>query len=354
MTARLQLRGLSKTFPLKPHPVCAVDGLDLELRSGEILVLLGPSGCGKTTTLRLIAGLETPTAGQVFIDGHDVTSTPPQARQLGMVFQSPALYPQMTVAENLGLGLKLRKAPADQIRARVMEIATLTRLESLLQRRPAELSGGEQQRVALGRALVAKPLVLLLDEPLASLDPMSRLELRDEIRRFQRACGIPMIYVTHDQQEAMALGDRIAILNQGRLQQAGTAADLYFEPANLFVARFLGHPPINLIPVRIDATGRMSWTAGEANPSETPNALWAVRPEEIVVGEGTIRAHVLEIVPCWPDRHLQLDVNGLRLCARITSTHHFDVGTEVPMAFAPLQQRLFDPGNGERLPGPKA
>jgi ABC-type sugar transport system ATPase subunit len=350
MTTRLQLRGLSKTFPLKPHPVVAVDGLDLELQSTEILVLLGPSGCGKTTTLRLIAGLETPTAGQVFIDGHDVTGRPPQARHLGMVFQSPALYPQMTVAENLGLGLKLRKAPAGQIRARVEEIAALTRLESLLQRRPAELSGGEQQRVALGRALVAKPSVLLLDEPLASLDPTARLELRGEIRSFQRACGIPMIHVTHDQQEAMALGDRIAILHKGRLQQTGTAADLYFEPAHLFVARFLGQPPINLIPVRIDATGRMSWTAGDASPAETPNALWAVRPEEIVVGEGTTRARILEIVPCWPDRHLQLDVNGVRVCARITATTHFDAGAEVPITFAPRHRRLFDPCTGQRLP----
>ncbi len=352
MSARLQLRGLTKVFPLKPAPGRAVDGLDLELRSGELLVLLGPSGCGKTTTLRLIAGLETPTAGRVLLQGRDITEATPQDRHLAMVFQSPALYPQLTVAENLGLGLKLRRASAEKIRTRVAEVAALTKLEPLLSRRPAELSGGQQQRVALGRAFVAEPEALLLDEPLAGLDPAARMELRGEIRKFQQACGVPAIHVTHDRQEAMALGDRIALMNQGRLEQVGTAEELYYQPATVFAAHFFGSPAVNLIPATVDAAGRvvcsaLGW-AGEAGETPRP-ALWAVRPEEVIVGTGSIRGRIVDIVQAWPDREVTLEANGITLRARVSTSDRLAVGQEASFSIQPRASVLFDPATGRRL-----
>ena len=223
----------------------AVDGVDLATQEGEFLVLLGPSGCGKTTLLRMIAGLEKQTSGDVVIGGNVVNELPPRARKIAMVFQSYALYPHLTVAKNIAFPLKAQKVPADQIDDRVSQAAKMFDIERLLQRKPRQLSGGERQRVALARAMVREPDVFLLDEPLSNLDAKLRTSARDELQQFQRRLGTTTIYVTHDQVEAMGLGHRIAVMNNGKVRQLGPPQDVYNEPADIFVAGFLGSPPMN-------------------------------------------------------------------------------------------------------------
>jgi multiple sugar transport system ATP-binding protein len=223
----------------------AVDGVDLATREGEFLVLLGPSGCGKTTLLRMIAGLEKQTSGDVVIGGAVVNDLPPRARKIAMVFQSYALYPHLTVAKNIAFPLKAQKTPREQIGAKVEQAAKMFGIEQLLHRKPRQLSGGERQRVALARAMVREPAVFLLDEPLSNLDAKLRTSARDELQQFQRRLGTTTIYVTHDQVEAMGLGHRIAVMNKGKVRQLGPPQDVYNEPADLFVAGFLGSPPMN-------------------------------------------------------------------------------------------------------------
>jgi multiple sugar transport system ATP-binding protein len=225
-----------------------LDGLDLRVAAGECLALLGPSGCGKTTTLRVVAGLDSLSAGRVLLDGEDISRLDPALRRVGMVFQSYALYPHLSVADNLTLGLKVRGVPAAEREERLCRILSLLQLQDLRQRRPAQLSGGQRQRVALGRALLRQPRIMLLDEPMSNLDAQLREELRPELRRLLSGAGHPVLYVTHDQQEAMGLADRIAVLDQGRLQQEGLPQDLHHNPANRFVASFIGRPAINLFP----------------------------------------------------------------------------------------------------------
>ncbi|HEY7034493.1 MAG TPA: ATP-binding cassette domain-containing protein [Thermomicrobiales bacterium] len=226
----------------------AVDGIDLASNDGEFLVLLGPSGCGKTTLLRMIGGLETPTAGDVLIDGHVVTRLPPRARKIAMVFQSYALYPHLSVYNNIAFPLKAQGVGKAEQRQKVEWAASLLGIEMLLDRKPRQLSGGQRQRVALARALVRDPTVFLLDEPLSNLDAQRRASARDELQRFQRSVGTTTIYVTHDQVEAMGMGDRIAVIERGRVRQLGTPRQIYDEPADTFVATFLGSPPMNLVP----------------------------------------------------------------------------------------------------------
>ncbi len=242
--ASIQLKNVVKRFD---NGTLGVDQVNLDIHDGQLLVLVGPSGCGKSTTLRMIAGLETPTSGQILIGGRDVTDLPPARRDIAMVFQNYALYPHMTVQQNLGFGLRMRKTPRREIRQRVKEVAGLLGIEELLDRRPAQLSGGQRQRVAVGRAIVRRPAAFLLDEPLSNLDARlrshTRMELADLHRRFQST----MVYVTHDQTEAMTLGQVIAVMDRGRVQQFGAPMDLYHQPANRFVAGFLGSPPMNFI-----------------------------------------------------------------------------------------------------------
>lgn len=225
-----------------------LEDLSLSVAEGECLALLGPSGCGKTTTLRLLAGLDAPSAGRVLLEGEDITDLPPGNRRVAMVFQSYALYPHLSVVGNLELGLRVRGVPARERESRVAAILELLQLAELRDRRPAQLSGGQRQRVALARALLRQPRLVLLDEPMSNLDAQLRDELRPELRRLLCGSGPPLIYVTHDQQEAIGMADRLAILRGGRLQQLGTARELYERPANLFVATFLGRPAINLLP----------------------------------------------------------------------------------------------------------
>lgn len=242
--ASLSLRDLSLTYP---NGARAVDGISLELPDGAFLALLGPSGCGKSSLLRMIAGLETPTSGAVLLDGRDVTDTEPKDRDVAMVFQGLALYPHMTVAENMSLGLRARRTPEEEIRRRVSEAAEMLGLTRYLSKKPRELSGGERQRVALGRALVRRPKVFLFDEPLSSLDAQLRQELREELARLHAHTRTTSVYVTHDQKEALSLGDRVAVLRAGRLRQVATPEAIYREPGDLFVARFVGEPAINVV-----------------------------------------------------------------------------------------------------------
>ncbi len=250
----------------------ALDGITFSADPGSFVVLLGPSGCGKSTTLRLIAGLDQPTSGTVRIGGRDVTRLPPAARGIAMVFQSYALFPHLTVAENIVFGLRVRKVPDRE--AKLARVAELLGLQKLLQRKPPQLSGGQQQRVALGRAIVAETPVCLMDEPLSNLDAQLRGEMRREIRALQRRLGITMVYVTHDQTEAMTMADRVVLLKEGRIEQVGSPEELYARPATAFTASFIGAPPMNLL--RLNGTG----------------SLTGIRPEDIRIGGSGLEARV--------------------------------------------------------------
>jgi len=239
----VEIRGISKLF----GNVRAVDHVDLATNEGEFLVLLGPSGCGKTTLLRMIAGIEEPTEGEMVIDGRVVTHLPPRMRDIAMVFQSYALYPHMTVYKNIAFPLRARGMEKEAVRKKVEWAAGMFKIGKLLDRKPRELSGGERQRVALARAMVREPSVFLLDEPLSNLDALLRTSAREELRQFQRRVGVTTIYVTHDQVEAMGLGDRIVVMSQGKIRQIGTPMEIYQWPADTFVATFVGSPPMNLL-----------------------------------------------------------------------------------------------------------
>ncbi|MEW6439567.1 MAG: ABC transporter ATP-binding protein [bacterium] len=278
---------LSRTFEDK----VAVDDLTLDLRRGELFVLLGPSGCGKTTMLRLLAGLESPSKGEVFLDGRPLNGVPPGRRNVAMVFQDHALYPHMRVADNLGFGLRMQRLKKEEIRKRVAEVAGIIGLEDRLGAWPHQLSGGEAQRVALGKALIRRPDVLLLDEPLSNLDAPLRRRLREEILRLQRKSAITTVYVTHDQEEGMALGDRMGILQGGRLLQVGTPRAVYENPGCVFAAEFLGSPSINLIPAELLlGRDRLRWPMGaetqfiERIPRDASGSVWiGIRPEDVLV-----------------------------------------------------------------------
>ena len=274
------LKGVQKRF----GDLTAVADVDLEIRPGELMVLVGPSGCGKTTLLRLIAGLEERDAGEVWIGDLCVDEVAPGGRDVAMVFQSYALYPHMTVAQNLGFGLRVRGAGPAETWGRVSEVADTLGLGGLLSRRPGQLSGGQQQRVALGRAMVRDPGVFLFDEPLSNLDAGLRLRTRDEIAALHRRLGTTMIFVTHDQVEALSLGQRVAVMDRGRVQQVGTPHEVYRKPANLFVAGFVGSPPINQLHLVRDREGRL---AGGPfvfpGPAPHPEATLGVRPEDLTV-----------------------------------------------------------------------
>ena len=268
-----------ETINLKKHfgAVKAVDGVDLSIHEGEFFVILGPSGCGKTTLMRMLAGLETPTDGDIVIGGERVTELPPRKREVAMVFQSYALYPHMTVFDNIAFPLKAKKLPKEELRSKVDTAATVLGVDPLLDRKPRQLSGGERQRVALCRAMVKEPRVLLLDEPLSNLDAKLRTAARAELEMFQRQLGITTIFVTHDQIEAMAMGDRIVVMSAGKIMQVGPPQEIYHDPANLFVATFLGSPTINLV--------------------EKDGVLVGFRPEHYLPLESSVTENALTTVP---------------------------------------------------------
>ena len=294
--AGVRLVNVGKSF----DKVAAVNDVTLSVADGEFFTLLGPSGCGKTTTLRMIAGLERPTAGAVFIGDRDVTGLAPKARNIAMVFQNYALYPHMTVAENVGYPLRIRNRPKNEIEARVHDVAGNLAIADLIERRPAEISGGQQQRAALARAIIHEPDVFLFDEPLSNLDAKLRTDARTFLKHLQQTLRITTIYVTHDQSEAMAMSDRIAVMDRGRVVQVGPPLEVYRRPANTFVAQFLGSPPMNLIGGRYTVSagqpavmvGGSSVTlpgdrAGLAGISPGAEVVLGVRPEDIALAAGT-------------------------------------------------------------------
>ncbi len=280
--AEIRLERITKRFP---GGVTAVDGIDVHVRAGEFFSLLGPSGCGKTTTLRMIAGFESPDEGTIHVGRRDITTAPVHHRNMGMVFQSYALFPHRTVAENVAFGLRMRGVPRSQIRERVREVLQQVKLAGYEDRWPVQLSGGQQQRVALARALVIRPAVLLCDEPLGALDRKLRQAMQVELKELQRALGVTLIFVTHDQEEALAMSDRLAVMNAGHLEQVGTASDVYDRPRTRFVAEFIGE--INLFSGRLDG-GRFAAEDGHVLPAPlaaSGPATLAVRPEKIILVE---------------------------------------------------------------------
>jgi ABC-type sugar transport system ATPase subunit len=310
----------------------ALSDFNIEIPSGELLVLVGPSGSGKSTVLRLIAGLEPPTAGRVTIDAQDVTELPPQDRDLAMVFQSYALYPHKTVRENLMFGLRMRRVPAAAMAERVQKVAASLGIDALLDRRPAQLSGGERQRVALGRAVVREPRAFLLDEPLSNLDPRLRASTRAELSLLHRRLNATMIYVTHDQEEALTLGNRIAVMRSGTLEQIGPPMDVYRHPANTFVAEFIGTPAINLIP---PGTGA-AW--------QPPDVVAGIRPHDIDVvpvadADETGRVEVVEPLGSTQLLYVRLDrLPDLRI--RVVVPADFGIGVDAAVGLRLRRDRL--------------
>ncbi len=312
----------------------AVDDVSFEAAAGRMLVLLGPSGCGKSTTLRLIAGLEAATAGRVAIGGVDVTHRPPAERRVSMVFQSYALFPHLSVAENIVFGLRVRRVSAAERRERLARVADLLGLTALLERRPSQLSGGQQQRVALGRALIAEAPVCLMDEPLSNLDAQLRLEMRREIRGLQQSLGITMIYVTHDQTEAMTMADQVILLREGRVEQAAPPEALYARPATAFAARFIGTPPMNVLAL------------------DDRRRLLGVRPEDIrVLGAkepGAVEALVRSIEYLGADSILMCAIGRQALAVRAPGRVALAPGAPVSLAWARDAAHVFDAETGRR------
>ena len=290
----------TRIYPGSTKP--AVDALDLEVADGEFLVLVGPSGCGKSTSLRMLAGLEDIDQGSIHIGGRDVTRVPPKDRDIAMVFQNYALYPHMTVAENMGFALKIAGRPKDEIRKRVQEAAKILDLEDYLERRPKALSGGQRQRVAMGRAIVRQPQVFCMDEPLSNLDAKLRVSTRTQIASLQRRLGITTVYVTHDQVEAMTMGDRVAVLKDGLLQQVATPRQMYDKPANVFVAGFIGSPAMNLLSLDLDGDALHFGGSDLHIPRQAADAVGATR--SVTVG---VRPEDMELVD--PGRGLPTEVD---------------------------------------------
>jgi multiple sugar transport system ATP-binding protein len=361
--AVVQLDQVCKSYAGVAH--LAVDRADFTVADGEFMVLLGPSGCGKSTTLRMIAGLEAISAGRLLIGGRVMNDVPAKDRDIAMVFQSYALYPHMTVADNLGFGLRRRNVPKQEVARRVAEAAAMLGLTPYLARKPAALSGGQRQRVALGRAIVREPQVFLFDEPLSNLDAALRVNTRNELIRQHHRLGSTMIYVTHDQVEAMTMGTRICVMNGGRVVQIGAPLDVYWNPADTFVARFLGSPPMNLLelPVCQAVAARPRCAASEA--VRAPLTLWrpdtlaandgrvvtvGVRAEDLHLGEGPegsgrIQARVFAVESLGAETLLavEIDGSGREVIARLGRNAGARVGEAVTLHFDPAAVHLFDP-----------
>lgn len=329
----ISLRGVSKFWDGEP----AVDRVDLEVEPGTFTVLLGPSGCGKSTTLRIIAGLEAADRGEVIIAGQVVNQLPPAKRDLAMVFQSYALFPHLTVAENILFGLRVRRTPKAEQRQRLVRTADLLGLKDYLNRRPSQLSGGQQQRVALGRAIIAEKPVCLMDEPLSNLDAKLRNTMRMEIRDLQQSLGFSMVYVTHDQAEAITMADQVVLMRQGRIEQSGSPRDIYEKPATAFVASFIGTPPMNLI------------SAEELGVS-APDITVGVRPEHVRLSDSVgVKAKVEHVEYLGADVLLDCRVGQAKVLARIEGHANVQPQTDVRLVWSADQMHFFSSTDGARL-----
>ncbi|MXX04944.1 MAG: ABC transporter ATP-binding protein [Gemmatimonadetes bacterium] len=386
--ARVRLKNLTKHF----GDVVAVDDVTLDIADREFLTLLGPSGCGKTTLLNMIAGLESPTAGEVWFDDRNVTAVPPERRDIAMVFQTYALYPHMSVFDNVAFGLKMRGVPAEDRKRLVLAASKTMEIEHLLDRKPRALSGGQRQRVALARAIVRDPGVFLLDEPLSNLDAQLRVVMRTELKRLHGELEMTFVYVTHDQAESLILSDRIVVMKEGQIQQIGTPESIYDSPANTFVAGFVGSPPINLLKGTLKQSAGGAWqVVGEGyacdvaasmvermEPPEGQEVFLGVRAEDIEVGEVTAagsaceaqdaetavaptpdsesentrsvaRASVVVREPMGSDLYLTVDVGGNNVKVRTRPDVRFDRGDSVDLTFDPEKIHLFDGESGTSL-----
>ncbi|ROU02814.1 ABC transporter ATP-binding protein [Histidinibacterium lentulum] len=346
--AAVELRDLHKTF----GAYTALERLNLEIEDGEFLVLLGPSGCGKSTTMRLIAGLEEPSSGDILIGGKRVNDTPPRDRDLAMVFQNYALYPHMTVAENIGYPLKVARVPRTARADRVRAAAAKVEMAHLLDRRPGELSGGQRQRVALARAIVRTPRLFLMDEPLSNLDAKLRTVMRAELRHLQKELATTTIYVTHDQVEAMTLADRIVILNDARIQQIGTPKEVYERPANTFVAGFIGGPPMTLIPGTVTAD-RFTHETGALDLPGQPDgpAIIGARPEDIRVtapGAGDLDGTVFSSELLGDATLLTVRVGPALVAVKVGPDDGRDMDAPVGLSLDRAKLHVFDGQTGQR------
>lgn len=335
----IELNGICKSWGTS-H---ALVGVDLRIEPGTFCVLLGPSGCGKSTTLRIIAGLESASSGTVWVDGHDVTALPPAQRGVAMVFQNYALFPHLNVADNICFGLSIRKTPAAETARRLKETASLLGLTDLLQRKPSQLSGGQQQRVALGRALVAQARVCLMDEPLSNLDAQLRQDMRRELRDIQRALGLTVVYVTHDQSEAMSMADQVVLLNRGRIEQVGAPRALYARPASTFAARFIGTPPMNLLALKNGCI------AGSKVSIPFAASTLGVRPEAIQIHPAGHAVLVQSVEYLGADLVLRCQLGSQTLLARLDGQHTASAGDTVHLRWDTGHSHGFD-AQGLRIP----
>lgn len=362
--AEVKLENVTKKF----GDVVAVNNVNLDIKDKEFIVLVGPSGCGKTTTLRMIAGLEEITSGNIYIDGRLVNDVPPKDRDIAMVFQNYALYPHMTVYDNMAFGLKLRKYPKSEIDRRVKAAAEMLGIENLLKRKPKELSGGQRQRVALGRAIVREPKVFLMDEPLSNLDAKLRVQMRAELKKLQRTLGVTTIYVTHDQTEAMTMGDRIVVMKDGVVQQVDDPLTVYEKPNNVFVAGFIGSPPMNFIDATLSSDAKFldlgsfklgipsdmqSFVAEHAKDYLGKKVILGVRPEHIyevsliktedLIPEAVADMKVEVLEPMGTEVYLYLVSGPVSIVARVGSDTKARMGENVKVMFDLRKMHLFDP-----------
>jgi len=355
MASSLQIAGINKRFGKGDKSVEVLHKVDIHVAPGEFLILVGPSGCGKSTLLNIIAGLDEPTEGEIRIGGQNVVGMPPRDRDIAMVFQSYALYPTMSVADNIGFALEMRKMPKAERQKRIDEVAAMLQISHLLDRRPSQLSGGQRQRVAMGRALARQPQLFLFDEPLSNLDAKLRVEMRAEIKRLHQASGITSVYVTHDQVEAMTLGSRIAVMKGGVVQQLGTPDDIYHRPANTYVATFIGSPTMNLL--RGAASGGQFGIQGAALDLAPPGVhasatelLLGVRPEHLLLQDSAPwRGRVSVVEPTGPDTYVVVDTAAGAVTLRTDAQTRVRPGDMVGLALEPANAHWFDARSEHRL-----
>ncbi|WP_278389933.1 ABC transporter ATP-binding protein [Stutzerimonas kunmingensis] len=364
--ASLELRNVQKSYG--NSQIATLKDIALKIDAGEFLILVGPSGCGKSTLMNCIAGLENITGGEILVDGEDISQASPKDRDIAMVFQSYALYPTMSVRDNIAFGLKMRKVSAAKIEEEVARVAKLLQIEPLLARKPSQLSGGQQQRVAMGRALARRPKIYLFDEPLSNLDAKLRVEMRTEIKLMHQRLKTTTVYVTHDQIEAMTLGDKVAVMKDGVIQQFGTPHEIYNNPANLFVASFIGSPPMNFVPLRIrQRDGR--WVGvlnSEQGSCELPlpitsddglrdrELILGIRPEQIGLAPAgsadfSLAVDIEVVEPTGPDTLVVFTLNQVKACCRLAPDQAPRVWETLNLQFDPRKALLFDAQTGERL-----